>query len=213
MGGVEYVVVNLRVVVGGDQIVTLESGTDLSDENTRRASAISAGLEPQGTPLPPPTTPCRPWQPFQCHFLWLRAGVAVQCGDQFRPEAGVVPEPRAFVGGFPPAPFGRPIAPGSARAHDPDDVAQPRVMVVAGPPHWPPAGWQQRPNQLPFPVGQLCACGAGRCDRLDHRWTGSVPRAVCCVAARGDPALVISGFALPFALTLAIARDRSSYGA
>jgi hypothetical protein len=58
MIGVEYIVQNLRVVVGGDQIVTLESGTDLSDENTRRASAISAGVEPRGTPLPAPATPC-----------------------------------------------------------------------------------------------------------------------------------------------------------
>lgn len=65
-----------------------------------------------------------------------------------------MPEPVAFVRGFPFATFGRQVAPRGPRAHDPEDAAEHPPVVMA----WPPNRWslrrQERLDRLPLCVGQ-----------------------------------------------------------
>src|SRR5262249_57742538 len=72
----------------------------------------------------PPLLPGRQKPPLQCHFLWLGAGMTVQSIDEFRPEAGVVPEAGGACRGVPLGAFAGAVPPPGPAAPDPAERPQ-----------------------------------------------------------------------------------------
>ena len=91
-------------------------------------------------------------QPLQRHFA---SSLSQFCKDA-RPETGGTPEPVPLVGRLPRAVFRWHRPPRGAGAYHPQDAGEDGPVVVARPPGRWLLGREQRLDQAPLGVGQLC---------------------------------------------------------